>query len=262
MPSLLDAPEPLQLPDPPDAPPNSDLWDAWKAKAEAFLASLQPGERGPGGEYVTASGMPVDRQAIADAVRTGWNVAGMFGDGGLAGITRRVRPPPIIREIPPDAPFTPVPRLSGVQTVMPGYADQVSTRVPTAVPKKGEIPLDPHGTADLRIGIDAMRASGDAFDKNMALLKTDQYPDLPLKGLRNPDSIAEASIGHMADNLTFLFQQLPLSRAMYIAKAWGPDKPEEWTAEHELEVPECFRNPDAVRPDPGKRGAAGPVAWD
>jgi hypothetical protein len=52
---------------------------------------------------------------------------------------------------------------------------------------------------------------------------------------------------------------LPLCRTTYLAQAWSHEKPtgEDWTAEHELEVPECFRDPDAVKPHPGKKSAAG-----
>lgn len=39
---------------------------------------------------------------------------------------------------------------------------------------------------------------------------------------------------------------LPLTRNMYLQQAWGGMVPKEWTAEHEMEVPECFRDPDAL----------------
>ena len=48
---------------------------------------------------------------------------------------------------------------------------------------------------------------------------------------------------------------LPLSRNAYLFGAYGAEMPEEWTAEHEMEVPECFRDPDAVKHDPRKKGA-------
>jgi hypothetical protein len=38
----------------------------------------------------------------------------------------------------------------------------------------------------------------------------------------------------------------PLTRERYLDLAWGPDKPEEWTAEHELEVPEPLQDPSKV----------------
>jgi hypothetical protein len=43
---------------------------------------------------------------------------------------------------------------------------------------------------------------------------------------------------------------VPLSRNAYLALAYGPDlpDPDEWNAEHELGVPECFQEPDAVKP--------------
>jgi hypothetical protein len=38
---------------------------------------------------------------------------------------------------------------------------------------------------------------------------------------------------------------LPLSRNTYLILCWGADLPsdEDWNAEHEMEVPECFRRP-------------------
>jgi hypothetical protein len=43
---------------------------------------------------------------------------------------------------------------------------------------------------------------------------------------------------------------VPLSRNAYLQAAYGPDLPEPdaWNAEHELEVPDVFRDPDAVKP--------------
>jgi len=38
-----------------------------------------------------------------------------------------------------------------------------------------------------------------------------------------------------------LQHNMPLNRETYIASNWM-DEPEEWTAEHEDQVPECFRD--------------------
>jgi hypothetical protein len=38
-----------------------------------------------------------------------------------------------------------------------------------------------------------------------------------------------------------LQHNMPLNRETYIASNWM-DEPEEWTAEHEEQVPECFRD--------------------
>jgi hypothetical protein len=85
---------------------------------------------------------------------------------------------------------------------------EVSTRTPDAVPKKGAPPLvDPHTTPDLRIGIDAARDAPEAFAKNGILLRGDDFPDLPVKGMRNPDNITDKAIDHMADNLVWLHDQ-------------------------------------------------------
>lgn len=48
---------------------------------------------------------------------------------------------------------------------------------------------------------------------------------------------------------------IPLTREAYLDMAWGNDRPEEWTAEHEIDVPAVFRDPDAIQPTPGKRGS-------
>ena len=47
---------------------------------------------------------------------------------------------------------------------------------------------------------------------------------------------------------------LPLTRDTYLGLSWGADLPgpDRWNAEHEAEVPECFRMPLPSRP-PGRR---------
>jgi hypothetical protein len=87
--------------------------------------------------------------------------------------------------------------------------DRVSTRIPTAAPPKaGVLPPDPHRTAELNIGIQAARDSDPAFDKNAMMLRDGDFPDLPVKGMRNPGNIADASVGAMANNLVWLHDQM------------------------------------------------------
>ncbi len=117
----------------------------------------------------------------------------------------------------PDLGMPPIGSIRSTRPV-PGFADQVSTRVPTSV----KVTTDPHTTPDMRIGIDAFRSSGDAVEKNTALLRNgidkeaqkvdptrpEAYPDLPVARLSNPDSIADRSVAHMTDNLKFLHNTL------------------------------------------------------
>lgn len=85
----------------------------------------------------------------------------------------------------------------------PGADLRVSTRTPTS---KEERPVDPHDTAGYEANITAAQDSANAYAKNAATLRGTEYtqppyPDLPTKGLRNPESITQAAINHMADNL-------------------------------------------------------------
>lgn len=92
----------------------------------------------------------------------------------------------------------------------PGADLRVSTRTPTS---KEERPVDPHDTAGYEANITAAQNSANAYAKNAATLRgTDYtqppYPDLPVKGLRNPESISQAAINHMADNLVWLHNKM------------------------------------------------------
>lgn len=103
--------------------------------------------------------------------------------------------------------FRATPGLLAVPDRAPGEDLRVPTRVPTAKPKAGDEGLpDPHTNIDLKIGIDAARQSTDAYANNAAEMR-DYYPDLPLKGLRNPDKITDAAIAHMKDNLVWLHDE-------------------------------------------------------
>jgi hypothetical protein len=133
------------------------------------------------------------------------------------GVLSAVRPPATARG--PSSPLpaeiaaaegTPGARVNLTAPVtVPGYFDQVSTRVPWAV----DTPIDPHTTRNLRIGIDAYRDSAAAFPKNAALLRDgggplSPYPDLPVGRLRHPESITERAIDHITDNLTWMHNKL------------------------------------------------------
>lgn len=101
-------------------------------------------------------------------------------------------PPPIGHNMPPDP-------------MIPGEANTVSTRVPTAA----NTPIDPHGTNGLLSGIDAMRASTQAFGRNMEKLKNaDLFPDMKVDHLTDPHAISEAAINHMRDNLVHIHDEM------------------------------------------------------
>ena len=84
-----------------------------------------------------------------------------------------------------------------------GVADRISTRVPTAVGQT----IDPHSTADLRVGLDSSRASGEAYAKNADIING--YSDVPTQRLRNADSISEKLVNHVQENLTHLHDAMP-----------------------------------------------------
>jgi len=107
---------------------------------------------------------------------------------------------------PPEA-FEATPGLRPPIDLAPGDLSRVPTRIPTAKPRGGEPLPDPYTNMDLKIGIDAARDSGDAYGKNAITLRGADYPDLPVKGLRNPDSITDAAVAHMRDNLLHLHDQ-------------------------------------------------------
>lgn len=47
----------------------------------------------------------------------------------------------------------------------------------------------------------------------------------------------------------------PLTRANYILLSANKADGDPWNAEDEADVPECFRDPDAVKPHPGLKQA-------
>lgn len=102
--------------------------------------------------------------------------------------------------------FQPVPGIAAAGA--PGSEDRVSTRIPWA---KGTAHLEhgnPHRTSRYEIGLDAARASGDAFEKNAVEFRSNQFPDLPVRGLRNADAITRAAIDHMKQNLLHLHSHM------------------------------------------------------
>ncbi len=57
---------------------------------------------------------------------------------------------------------------------------------------------------------------------------------------------------------SMLAKGLPLSRNTWLTMNHGVI-PKDWTHEHEAEVPECFRDPSAVKQDPGRKGGKLPA---
>jgi GNAT superfamily N-acetyltransferase len=79
--------------------------------------------------------------------------------------------------------------------------DRVSTRAEKNI-EPGE--ADPHTVATSNVSLEASKRAKEAWDKNAMLLRDGDFPDLPVKGMRNPDNIVEKTIQHMVDNLLFL----------------------------------------------------------
>lgn len=99
--------DPLQLPDPPEARPNSDLAEAWAHTAGQFQAwrDLQRQQGIDAGLIDPETGWPTEAGYKDIAGR----IAGGFGDGGLLGITRRAGGPAftlqrVYRRPPPGEP--------------------------------------------------------------------------------------------------------------------------------------------------------------
>jgi hypothetical protein len=65
---------------------------------------------------------------------------------------------------------------------------------------------------------------------------------------------AERDAEHDPVLASMIRKGVPLSRNAYLMLAWGADLPADWHAEHEMEVPECFRDPDAIKRDTRKKG--------
>lgn len=59
-----------------------------------------------------------------------------------------------------------------------------------------------------------------------------------------PLSACEAEAEHNPTLADMIRRKIPLTRNNWLTLAWGHEKPsgEDWTAEHEAEVPECFRD--------------------
>ena len=122
------------------------------------------------------------------------------------------------------APLADTPMLQQIVSDGVRDEDRVSTRIPTAAPPKG-VPADsivnPHTTSDLNIGIDAARASTDAYANNGMYLRDGDFPDLPVKGMRNPSNITDAAVSHMADNLVWLHDQMVESHGQDVVDRAG-----------------------------------------
>jgi hypothetical protein len=140
---------------------------------------------------------PATGEYSQEGVRESQSPMMNFDTGGIAAMSN----PAAFRILPT--------LLGAAREMVPGEIDRVSTRIPTAKPAKGAEPLpDPHTVADMNINIDAARATPEAFNNNAMALRGSDYPDLPVRGMRNPDNIADKSIDHMADNLVWLHDRM------------------------------------------------------
>jgi GNAT superfamily N-acetyltransferase len=83
------------------------------------------------------------------------------------------------------------------------HLDRISTRFPI-LKSSTEDPL----ASKLQIDTNAMRTNPEAFEHNMGLIK--QYPNWPKsQKMRNADKVAEAFVNNVADNLVWLYNQVP-----------------------------------------------------
>jgi hypothetical protein len=75
-----------------------------------------------------------------------------------------------------------------------------------------------------------------------------------------PRDQVEPYADHDPTIASMLRKGLPLTRNAYLAMNWGADLPDpaDWNHGHEADVPECFRDPDAVRRDPARKVARDP----
>jgi len=99
--------------------------------------------------------------------------------------------------------------LPGLRTagITAGAEDRISTRIPTA--QRAEYPSgDPHKTADYSIDTASSRAAEEAHANNAAAMRSDDFPDLPVKGIRSSDRIVDTAQSHMIENLKWLHQQM------------------------------------------------------
>src|SRR5262249_32627636 len=67
---------------------------------------------------------------------------------------------------------------------------------------------DPHKTADYSIDTASSRAAEEAHANNAAAMRSDDFPDLPVKGIRSSDRIVDTAQSHMIENLKWLHQQM------------------------------------------------------
>ena len=83
--------------------------------------------------------------------------------------------------------------------------ERIAQRLPTAVGR-----LEDPMTQNLIVNQAAMQATPDAFNRNMQLLRTQpEYSGIVNRRMRNPESVASAMRGEVADNLMFLWEQIP-----------------------------------------------------
>jgi hypothetical protein len=112
-------------------------------------------------------------------------------------IAPSVPPPPV--QAPPSAPL---PVAMGADPPGTGSPFRISTRVPYAVRQT----VQPHARNDLTVGLEASRASGDAYAKNADIIRN--YDDIRTQRLKDPDAIHERLINHAMENLRFLHDKM------------------------------------------------------
>jgi hypothetical protein len=182
----------IQQPDPGQV----SLADAWSANTKLltdYLTQQQQAAQDQGlwtGGQVWEGGHPTGA-GVVDA-------AGKVAQGVLMGTAAPGEPP-----LP-----APRPTVPDIGADAPGVAPRVSTRIPWAKSvTSGPDAIDPHTMPpDLQIDLAAHAAGEDAHYNNAMEMR--DFPDLPVKGLRNPDNIIAAATDHMADNLVYLHNQM------------------------------------------------------
>jgi len=85
--------------------------------------------------------------------------------------------------------------------------ERISTRVPTAKPKKGQTAVDPHRSADFQVGLESSKASKAAFEKNAELIK--KIPGLGATKNMKADEASEYFVNHVKSNVLALWDSVP-----------------------------------------------------
>ena len=196
-----------------------DLRLALPSSARNWLQGVYDLSQGPRTGTVTPEGTAALFSLVDPAARPQENLLSAFGGSQRAireaAIAARAEPANLLDRVVANTgsatPLADTPILRGIVSDGVRDTDRVSTRIPTAAPPKG-VPasgvVDPHTTNNLNIGIDASQASPDAYANNGMYLRDGDFPDLPVKGMRNHANITDTAINHMADNLVWLHDQM------------------------------------------------------